>query len=174
MAFQEIVIRIPTINDLLKEVREDNWTFRGDDETLKNELTAELHEQREVLLDGLNQIQQQQEKNVKRLRKIAKQHSMDRLYRLIAEKASITDPELVEKMKNTIVVDIEGSLQISEDLFVQSLGPEGHFSNFLMGCFSYILNRDWKKTKKLSKVLSFCAVVSTNYHYYGFLNVLLV
>jgi Txe/YoeB family toxin of Txe-Axe toxin-antitoxin module len=54
MAFQEIVIRIPTINDLLKEVREDNWTFRGDDETLKNELTAELHEQREVLLDGLN------------------------------------------------------------------------------------------------------------------------
>jgi hypothetical protein len=96
------------------------------------------------------------------------------LYRLIAEKASITHAELVKQMKNTIVVDIEGSLQISEDLFVKSSGPGGQFSNFLMGCFTYILNRDWKETKKLAKVLSYCAMVSTNYHYYGFLNVLLV
>ncbi|KAG0521243.1 hypothetical protein BDA96_08G144800 [Sorghum bicolor] len=61
-------------------------------------------------------------------------------------------------MKNTIVVDIEGSLQISEDLFVKSSGPGGQFSNFLMGCFTYILNRDWKETKKLAKVLSYCAM----------------
>jgi len=85
-------------------------------------LTAELHEQREVFLDGLIQIQQKQEENFERFRKIVKQHSKNGLYRLIAEKASITDAELVKQMKNTIVVDIEGSLQISEDLFVKSLG----------------------------------------------------
>ena len=125
-------------------------------------------------MDGLIQIQQKQEENFERFRKIVKQHSKNGLYRLIAEKASITDAELVKQMKNTIVVDIEGSLQISEDLFVKSLGPGDHFSNFLMGGFTYIFNSDRKETKKLAKVLSYCAVVSTNYHYYSFLNVMLV
>ena len=64
----------------------------------------------------------------------------------IVSKASISvednGSEIIQNMKNTIVMDISG-FRLDEFRFVHSLKPTGKLSNFIVDAIAYLWNKDW-------------------------------
>lgn len=88
---------------------------------------------------------------------VAEHYNLCELYKHVIRKAQIEDEELIKLMKEKKVFDIDSTF-MHEFYFVHSLKPHGHLSNFILDALGYIWNLEWKN----KKMLSYCAVVSTN------------
>ena len=132
------------------------WGNEGN--ILSRELDNKMRCHRSAMMAEFQKIQNLQLQHNEDLKKIVAEHySLSEIYKHIIQKAKIQDEELINLMKEKIVVDIEGH-HICELYFVKSLEPHGHLSNFIVDALCHIWNQEWNNKKMFSQ----CAVVSTN------------
>ena len=125
---------------------------------LSRELDNKMRCHRSAMMAEFQKIQNLQLQHNEDLKKIVAEHcSLSEIYKHIIQKAKIQDEELINLMKEKIVVDIEDH-HICELYFVKSLEPHGHLSNFIVDALCHIWNQEWNNKKMFSQ----CAVVSTS------------